>query len=204
MDWDSAMHGLTHDPEAGAETAMKCLTETALSGNAEQRLQMVRQLGVLATSAAIAPLAVALADPAPAVRREAQDRLCFLDPKWHCHPSAISALPHLQRARVHANYWVRQAAADAAAKIARLRQPLSPRPTFSQDPITLPSTHQILAEGARDPDRNLRLACAEALARQHTPEAHSALQPFAKDADHYVRSAAKAPLAGAGLQINPA
>ncbi|MBM3847580.1 MAG: HEAT repeat domain-containing protein [Verrucomicrobia bacterium] len=157
------------------------------------RLTTVRTLGVLKSPEGIAPLVTALADEQRTVRETAAGVLIKIDPKWETTDEAQKAIPDLEAAHRSREYWVRLAADEALKRIAAARTTsgnLEPG-----GPVVASETTEIIRlmlELLRDPDRDFRLAAAEALGRTGDTRVALALGPSLQDIDPWVSQAAQA------------
>lgn len=171
-------------------------------GDREVREAAVRGLGHLNDARAIGPVLSALVDEQDSVRHVALATLATLDLHWERTDAAQKATPLLQEALKHNQYWVRQAAADALARIGGMKSnepvPAAPATTTAasapaiSDPSHLrkQTTVDVLIGLLADFDRELRFAAAEALGRLGQSSAVAPLTRSFKDADKGVRKAA--------------
>jgi HEAT repeat protein len=191
MDWLSAIAVLSRPPDPEIEAGFRALRASVDAADRETRLRMLRQLAVQSTPVALAVLVAATADSDPLVRREALERLRFCDAGWARREASHLAVGTLRKSLQSSSYWVRQAALETLHRIAMAQLPLPPAAgePAGDAPSLPPAT--LLLRTASDPDRNLRLACCEALARLGGVEAAAGLKQFEKDADEHVRSAAQ-------------
>lgn len=179
------------------------LIQALKDGDREVREAAVRGLTQLNDKRAIGPLVLALVDEQDSVRQLALAALGGLDTRWEISDAARAALPSLQEAMRHSEYWVRQAAADALARIGRMKfvdQAASPsdKPAAAEPAVTLvePShlrkqtTVEVLLDLLGDFDCELRIAAAEALGGLGQAGAVQALNRSLKDGDRAVRQAA--------------
>jgi hypothetical protein len=115
-------------PPAHAEERVAVLARMLASSSDKTRLSAVLALAKLGTHAAQRPLITALRDPSVRVRAVAATALGSLG----CEP----ALPALRTlAREDSDPGVRQAASNAAMKIAQFPPPAAPRPSRSDDAL---------------------------------------------------------------------
>ena len=137
------------------------------------------------------------------VRALATTALRRLDRNWEKSAAAKRAIPELRAALKHKEYWVRQAAADALAKIGEMR-PVEPSLAHLLDPglMRRQSAAEILLRLLSDFDGDLRQAAAEALGRIGDQKAVPALVPALHDASQWVARAAARALRS--LQWTPA
>ena len=166
----------------------------------EVREAAVRGLGQLNDQRAIAPLIRMVVDDQDSVRQAAFAMLTTLDLRWERSEAARAAMPMLQDALKHSQYWIRQSAADALARIGSLKHtdpaPTAPPPS-APPPMVIEAFHQrkqttmdVLVGLLADFDQELRLAAAETLGSLGQASALSPLARSLKDPDKAVRKAA--------------
>ena len=165
-------------------------------------------LGKIGNARAIRPLVLALLDVESFVRNAANNSLNEIDPDWQKTEAARSALPQIQAARNHREYWISHSAArlleqipvdETSAKTEIFAAPVSVPPVLALEPAptvkissTLPAAaFDILADLLGDRDRDLRLAAAEVFSRLHEKRATPILAKAVQDADAFVRQAAE-------------
>jgi HEAT repeat protein len=171
----------------------------------EVREAAVRGLAQLNDKRAIGPLVLVLVDAQDSVRQIAGAALGLLDVRWELSEAAQAAMPRLQEAMRHGDYWVRQAAADALARIGRLKHVEQAAPAVDASPAFSRDAAPVLAEPAHmrkqtaveafvavltDFDHELRIAAAEALGALGQVAAVTALTRSLKDGHIAVRKAA--------------
>jgi len=171
----------------------------------EVREAAIRGLSQLNDKRAIGPVVMALVDEQDSVRQIAGAALGLLDTRWELTEAAKVAMPRLQDAMRHGDYWVRQAAADALARIGRMKHveqgnaggAAVPAPGREIVPAVIEpgytrkqSAVEALMDVLTDFDRELRIAAAEALAALGQAGAVAALTRSLKDGDIVVRRAA--------------
>jgi HEAT repeat protein len=168
----------------------------------EVREAAVRGLSQLNDKRAIGHVVLALVDDQDSVRQIAGAALGLLDTRWEMTDAAKEAIPQLQEAMRHGDYWVRQAAADALARIGRMKHteqggaataaplreiaPALIEPGYTRKQSAVEALMDVLS----DFDRELRIAAAEALAALGQGSAVAALTRSLKDGDVAVRRAA--------------
>lgn len=167
----------------------------------EVREAAVRGLSQLNDKRAIGPVVLALVDDQDSVRQIAGAALGLLDAHWELGDAAKEAVPQLQEAMRHGDYWVRQAAADALARIGRMKHaeqgtaalpaarevvPALIEPSYVRKQSAVETFMDVLT----DFDRELRIAAAQALASLGQAGAVTALTRSLKDGDVAVRRAA--------------
>jgi HEAT repeat protein len=160
----------------------------------EVREAAVRALMEIGDPAAVEALVVTLKDEQDSVRALATTALRRLDRNWEKSAAAKRAIPELRAGLKHREYWVRQAAADALAKIGEMRQ-VEPSLAHLLDPgkIRRQNATEILLRLLADFDSDLRQAAAEALGRLGDQQAVPPLVGALRDGNRWVsRSAARA------------
>lgn len=187
--------GRTKDPRA-----FDPLVRALKDGDREVREAAVRGLNHLNDPRAIGPLLGTFVDEHDSVRQLAFSALSGLDLHWEQSGAARAAMPMLQEALKHNQYWVRQAAADALARIGSLKhvEPVAVAPAeFVPAPVLIDVSHlrkqatvDVLVGLLSDFDQELRFAAAEALGRIGQASAIAPLARSLKDADKAVRKAA--------------
>ena len=153
-------------------------------------------LGEMGDPRAIGPLIPALKDEQNVVRNLANAALQNLDPHWEQTEAAHAAAAQLKGGLTHAEYRVRQSAADALVRISGLPS-AEARATKPAGPaLTAPSHYrrqaamEILISLLGDFDRELRVAAVEALGRNGEFGAAEPLTRSLNDNDAGVRVAA--------------
>jgi HEAT repeat protein len=164
-------------------------------------------LGRLGDVRAVSALVMALLDEESFVRTAAHNSLFRLDRYWKKSDAARSVLPQVKAARNHREYWISHSAEklleqiqpqpDAAEAVAARAATLRTSGPNGQPKTNAPHpAFAILADMLRDPDRDLRLAAAEAFGDLREPSAARNLTIASKDDDLLVRQAAERALAG--------
>jgi HEAT repeat protein len=183
----------------GDVTVIDNLSKALQDRDHDVRESAVVALGKLGDVRAIRPLVLALLDVESFVRDAAQNSLNKIDPHWQKTEAARSALPQIQAARKHREYWISHSAARLLEQIpddgtgaggeTRLdAEFISPAET----PATLPAAaFDILAELLGDRDRDLRLAAVETFNRLRDKRATAILANAVNDADALVRQSAE-------------
>lgn len=163
----------------------------------EVREAAVRGLGYLGDKRAVGPILGAVVDEHDSVRQVATATLTTIDMHWERSEAARVSMPMLQEALKHPQYWVRQSAADALARIGSMKtaEPAAAEPAVSPtliEPAHLrkQATLDVLIGLLSDFDRELRFAAAETLGRIGQTSAVAPLSRSLKDADKAVRKAA--------------
>ena len=170
-------------------------------GEHEVRETAARALELLGDREAITPLVLALKDEKPNVRQRAMAALNVLDPHWAQTEAARTAAPQLQEALKHPEYWVRQSAADALAKLSQAQTAVLRGLSESQPALAAPlhfrrqAAVETFIAMLSDFDRELRAAAAEALGRIAQTSTVPALTHASKDPDVGVRNSAARALA---------
>ncbi|MEY4386918.1 MAG: hypothetical protein RLY20_2201 [Verrucomicrobiota bacterium] len=171
----------------------------------EVREAAVRGLLHFSDARCLTPLLRALIDEQDSVRQLALVALTSINPNWEQTPEAQAVMPAFQEALKSNQYWVRQSAADALARISgaskehaatgtvtpslpAVNTPALAAPTHQRKQITVDTLVNLLS----DFDRELRFAAAEALGRLGQSSAVAPLTRSFKDNDKLVRRAAAA------------
>jgi HEAT repeat protein len=193
----------------GDATAIEGLARALQDRDHDVRESAAVALGRLGDTKAIRPLVLALLDMESFVRNAAHNSLKELDPHWEKSEAARSALPQIQAARKHREYWISHSAARLLEQIqaggssagpetlqaaAPVRPPvLAPEPAPPMEiPASLPTAaFDILADLLGDRDRDLRLAAAQAFSQLRDKRATTMLATAVHDADESVRLAAE-------------
>ena len=190
----------------GDATAVEGLCRALQDKDHDVRESAAQSLGKLGHARAIQPLVLTLMDVQSFVRTAAHNALFRIDRYWKKSDAARSALPQIKAARNHREYWISHNAEKLLEQIQRdflgtetdsastsrehetsfTNQPApnAPHPAFA-----------ILADLLRDPDRDLRLAAAEALGDLREKNAAPHLTAASRDNDAFVRQAAERSLA---------
>jgi HEAT repeat protein len=187
--------GILQDP-----TGLEPIAGLLKDPDTDVREAAVLALGQLRNARAVEWLVVSLADPQTTVRSAAGAALQRIDEQWLRSEGAQRAIPALESAMRHKDYWVRHSASAVCESI-RNAHVLGPVVRAS------PDTEAQLRRGAAldafievlcDPDRDLRLAAAEALGRIGDERSVQPLLDSLADDDPWVRSAVSAALAALG------
>ena len=179
----------------GEKSAVPALCELVHDPDNDVREAAIGALGKLNDPRALVPVVAAMMDVERTVRNLAQATLRKLNPDWERSELMREALPAIQAALSHPDYWVRYGARqlleqlklDAGQPIAAHEEAIE----FTLPHIALP----LLADLLFDRDRDLRVAAAEALGRLRERGAESVLATAARDVDVAVQQAAQAALA---------
>jgi HEAT repeat protein len=169
------------------EPLVNALKDTARS----VREAVVGALGSLADSRAIEALVRALTDSEGVVRQGAMRSLRLIDAYWERSEQAMKVVPELQQCLRSRDYWVRQSAAEALAKLGQA-QPQSQALATESDasPQKRHVVGEILKQMLSDTDRDFRQAAAEAFGRMNVSEASDSLVARLEDRDRGVQIAA--------------
>jgi HEAT repeat protein len=117
---------------------------------------------------------------------------------WEQSESVPEALPAIQAALSHPDYWVRYSATQLLEQLKidvdNLTEQLKAAPVAKSESAPPHPALPFLADLLFDRDRDLRVAAAEALGRLREHGAATVLAAAARDADHAVQQAAQAAL----------
>jgi len=151
----------------------------------------VHALGEIRDRSAVECLVRALVDPQLSVRNLASGALRKIDLHWEKLEQTLRAIPRLRVAARSNDYWVRQAASEALAKLDKSHVP-APRLGGTDTAIRVRQqvAFGVLAKTLKDHDPILRLAAAEALGRAADSRQVPPLLAALADADRRVRHAA--------------
>ena len=159
----------------------------------------IAALGQINDLRALVPLMTALLDVERTVRSLAHATLRKMKTDWEQSPHVAEAVPAIQAALSHPDYWVRHSATVLLEQLKidadRFTETLSAAPTPKVETAPPHVALPFLADLLFDRDRDLRVAAAEALARLRERGAATVLAAAARDADHAVQHAAQAALA---------
>lgn len=157
------------------------------------------QLGQINDLRALAPLVSALLDVERTVRHLAQSTLRKMKKDWELSPQIAEAVPAIQSALSHPDYWVRYSATQLVEQlkidVVSFTEQLNALPAEKVETAPPHVALPFLADLLFDRDRDLRVAAAEALARLRERGAATVLAAAARDADHAVQQAAQSALA---------
>jgi HEAT repeat protein len=151
----------------------------------------VNALGMLQDNRAIESLVRALTDGEGVIRIAAIRALRLVDPYWERSEQALKMVPELQQCLRSREYWVRQAAAEALAKLGQA-QPQNSALVTERDGSSQKRhvTGEILKQMLSDVDRDFRQAAAEALGRMNLTDITESLVARLEDRDRGVQMAA--------------
>ena len=157
-------------------------------------------LGRIRDARAITGLVGALTDSQTVVRQCAALALRGIELEWDRTPEARAALPQLQEALKDREYWVRQAAREAIARIESAEQLAFEQAGGDE---TLAAALDILSSLLKHRQRDLRQAAVEALGRYNNQQLASTIAANLNDSDAWVRTAARSALEQLGLSPQP-
>lgn len=175
-----------------ADVAVEPLLPLLKDRDKDVRYTTAQVLGNLGDQRAVQALVEALTDVETPVRRAAAAALEQIDPEWPRTDAARQAVPALKAAQQHRDYWVRQAATEALARIQAMPVEAAPEPSAVSDTMLLRrrTATELFIELLADPDRDLRLAAASSLGRLGARQAVTPLIAALEDEDVSVREAA--------------
>jgi HEAT repeat protein len=150
-------------------------------------------LGRIRDARAIPFLVRALLDTESNVRNTATNSLQLIDRQWLKTAEARQALPEVETALNHREYWVRHSATKLLEQLSSIvPDPADIPPPAGQTPVhTRHAAFAILAELLHDHDRDLRLAAAVAFGNLREIDAKSILGEAVQDGDPLVHRAAQ-------------
>jgi len=184
----------------GEVTAVEGLCHALRDKDRDVREGAAAALGRISDARAIYPLVVCLLDPESAVRNAANNSLQHIDRHWLKTEAAREALPEINTALNHRDYWVRH----SATKLLHQLKSLTPekagarRTALAAVPAPEKPAHAafaILGDLLCDRDRDLRLAAAMAFGLLQEKGAKDILTTAARDDDFWVQQAARNALA---------
>jgi HEAT repeat protein len=200
VSWEVRLEAAKGLGRIGDETVIEELCRVLQDPDHDVRESVANSLGKLGDKRALQPLIMTLMDVQSFVRTAAHNALFRIDRDWKRSDAARAALPQIQAARNHREYWI----SHSAEKLLQQIQPESEqgragwkpgapgREAGSVSPPGNTPPHPafaILSELLRDPDRDLRLAAAEALGELRERNAASILLNASQDKDTAVREA---------------
>jgi HEAT repeat protein len=182
----------------GENSAVPGLCELVQDPDRDVRETVISALGQINDIRALVPLVTALLDVERVVRSLAQATLRKLKKDWEQSEQMKAALPAIQAALSHPDYWVRYSATQLLEQLKidvdQLTDQLTVTPTAPAESAVPHVALPFLADLLFDRDRDLRVAAAEALGRLRERGAATVLAAAARDADHAVQHAAQAAL----------
>ncbi|HXI72418.1 MAG TPA: HEAT repeat domain-containing protein [Verrucomicrobiae bacterium] len=207
ISWEVRLEVVKALGKLGDETAVQGLCRALQDPDHDVRENAAHSLGKLGDPRSIQPLVLALMDVQSFVRTAAHNALFRIDRSWKKSDGARSALPHIMAARNHREYWISHSADRLLEQIRPYAedadtgwQPGSPaREAAAPGQPEKGAAHPALAilmDLLRDPDRDLRLAAAEALGDLREKSAVPNLLIASRDNDPVVRQAAEWALGG--------
>jgi HEAT repeat protein len=184
----------------GESAAVEGLCQALRDRDRDVREGAVVALGRIGDARAIYSLVLMLLDVESIVRSAAANSLQLIDRHWLKTPVARQALPEIQTALNHREYWVRHSATKLLEQFNSVvpDRPEIPAPAVSAAPPTddsPPAVFAVLADLLRDPDRDLRLAAAMAFGQLRQKGAKDLLAAATRDSDALVQGAAQSALA---------
>jgi HEAT repeat protein len=178
-----------------APGAVEPLAELLSDADYDVRESVAVAYGRISDRRAIEWLVASLADGQLSVRQATAAALGRIDPDWQRSEEAKHAIPRLEAAMQHRDYWVRHAASAALNKFRESTEvEASLRQGHDQVVFRRQATIRTLLEALEDDDRDLRLAAVETLGRMQESAAAGPLRARLEDADQWVRAGAEAAL----------
>jgi len=181
--------------------AVPGLCERLEDDDREVREAAGKVLGQFGDPRAIGSLVSVLKDPEDVVRQAAHYALNLIDPTWPQAPDAQLAVPQLQAALKSRDYWVRQAAASALARISEAA------PAEGTDTEHIDAQYyrrqaavELLSHLLEDYDPELQIAAIEALGRIGQKSVVRSLRRLLEHSAEPVRLAAEAALESLGAR----
>jgi len=157
----------------------------------EVREHSANSLGFIGETQAIAHLVVSLTDPQSTVRAASAGALRRIEPYWERSEAAHQAIPTLQGALKHKEYWVRHSAAEVLKKLGRSQAEETALLTNTDGARQKRQAARAVLLGLlADRDREFRQAAAEALGRIGAPDSPESLAALLSDSDRGVQFAA--------------
>jgi HEAT repeat protein len=181
--------------------AVPGLCECLEDGDREVREAASKVLGQFGDPRAIGPLVSVLKDSEDVVRQAAHYALNLIDPSWPQAPDAQTAVSQLQAALTSRDYWVRQSAASALARISEAA------PAEGTDTQLVDAQYyrrqaavELLSHLLEDYDPELQIGAIEALGRIGQKSVVRSLRRLLETSAEPVRSAAEAALESLGAR----
>ena len=182
----------------GDQSAVPGMCELVRDPDHDVREAVIAALGRLNDARALVPVIAALLDVERTVRNLAHNVVRKLDKDWERSAQVRAALPVIQSALSHPDYWVRYSARQLLEQlkidVPNLIEQLKTSPVEEAETVPPHMALPFFADLLFDRDRDLRLAAAEALGRLRERNAVSVLAAAARDADSAVQRAAHAAL----------
>ena len=173
-------------------SALPAVLELVKDRDQEVRQNAVDALGRLGDESVIESLVLAMVDEHMGVRQAAARAAAMIDPYWQRSPKLQAIVPELQTALRRGDSGVQMAAAGLLRRITGrsaselFSAPLPAKRTPAGDDMT-----ELFQRLLVDPDEDVRLAAAEALARGRSSATIPALQAALADKSKWVRRAAE-------------
>ena len=184
----------------GEPEAVEGLCEALRDKDRDVREGAAVALGRIGDARGIYSLVLASLDTESTVRSAATNSLQSIDRQWLRTEAARQALPEIETALNHREYWVRHSATKLLEQINNLVFDVPEIPP-SADPEAQTPDHArhpafaILADLFCDRDRDLRLAAVVAFGQLREKNAKSLLSEAVQDDDYLVQQAAQKALA---------
>jgi HEAT repeat protein len=184
----------------GQPAAVDGLCQALRDKDRDVREGAAMALGRIGDPRGIYFLVIALLDHESAVRNAANNSLQQINRHWLGTAAARQALPEIETALNHREYWVRHSAAKLREQLSSVipDAPDIPPPVVSTPQPSDYSSHPafaILADLLQDRDRDLRLAAATAFRQLREKNAKSILTEAVQDDDYLVQQTAQSALA---------
>jgi len=184
----------------GEPAAVEELCQALRDKDRDVREGAAAALGRIGDARGIYFLVLASLDIESAVRNAATNSLQLIDRQWLRTDAARQALPEIETALNHREYWVRHSATKLLEQfnslVPDMPEILRPAVSAAQSPDdSLHPAFAILADLLCDRDRDLRLAAAVAFEQLRERNAKSILREAVQDGDYLVQQAAQNALA---------
>jgi len=154
----------------GDRSALPAVVELVKDSDQEVRQNAVAALGRLGDESAIDSLVLGMIDEDMGVRQAAARAAAMLHPYWQRSPRIQALVPELQAAMHRGDAGVQVAAAGLLRRLTGLSATVLESPSPAPAPIPVgDSLTEFFQRMLNDPDEDVRLAAAEALARGRSP-----------------------------------
>ena len=185
----------------GEPSAVEGLCQAAHDKDRDVREGAVVALGRIGDARAIYALVLTLLDVESVVRSAAANSLQQIDRHWLKTEAAHQALPEINTALNHRDYWVRHSATKLLQQLNSVVPEMADSSTrhgsrrATAGKVPQHAVFTILGDLLGDRDRDLRLAAAMAFGQLREKGAKAILTTATRDGDPYVQQAARNALA---------
>jgi HEAT repeat protein len=189
--WDTRRAAADSLAKLKSPRAVPALAEALKDADGDVREACAMAIGAIRDRSGIPPLVLALGDSASSVRRIAAAALSRIDEAWSASPEAAPALEQLKTIEAAKPAGIRTGSTGQGLR-KHSESGLTTSPASAVDPEkNIKHAVSLFTAVLNDPDRDLRQAAVESLARIGGQRAEAVLSRALRDADAGVQRAAE-------------